>query len=230
MQTPPPVGNLSYVPLYNAVVVAKGMLLLTDTDNYEIQMIDLAQKAVLGMNPLSLQVLENFEVDVVNGVATLPEGIVIPLAMRYCTHDGRAFGGYIADVYWLEKACCSVGEESSWDSGIVTLVGNEYRWINPASAPEKIKVAAITRKLDTDGSFTFMIRDYMEMAVASYICWQMSLRLQRVKAYTTYQIEEWKKMWMGERGSVVSGDAQRHFYNHRKSFDLMQKPQRIEIF
>lgn len=230
MQTPPPAGNYSLVPLENAVIVAEGMLGLTEESGYRIRMMDLAQKATLNMNPLSLIYIDNIELDVINGVATLPDGIIMPLAMRYCSVDGVAVGPYIADIYWLETCGCSVSGERQWDPGMVTLVGNEYRWVEPTKAPDKVKVAVTKRQISTDGTFTNMIKDYMEMAVASYVCWQMGLMLMATRAYTQYQIEEWKKMWIGERGAVVSGDAQRLFYERRQSFNRMQKPLRIEIF
>ena len=108
MQTPPPAGNYSLVPLENAVIVAEGMLGLTEDHPYRVRMMDFAQKATISMNPISLIELHNEEIPVINGVAKLPEGTLMPLAMRYCTNEGVSYGPYIADIYWLENCGCEV--------------------------------------------------------------------------------------------------------------------------
>ncbi len=228
---PPPAGNYSYVPLMNAVIVAKGMLEMADSSEYDIRMLDFAQKCVLSMNPISLIRLENITIDVINGVAALPEGVIMSLAMRYCDHEGRSVGPYISDVYWLEQNNCCIDDNigTNWDIGRVTLVGNEYRWVNPAQAPEKIKAAVLKRAISNDGTFTAMIRDYMELAVAYFVCWQMSMILVRSGKSDWNYVQQYKNNYIGERNSVISGDAQRLMYERRHSFAIMQTPQRVQI-
>lgn len=213
-------GNYRYVSLMDAVIEAKDDLGLTNTV-HDVKLINYAYKAVLDMNPLSLLNIINEEVDVEGGIALMPNNCITFMAMRYCDANGRTYGAYMADLPFLERCGCLIGNGAVGDyKHIVGFTDNRFVWYDPACAPVKIKVAYVGRKTDPSGSGMVLIRDYMVDAVAYYVKWRFSTTMLNTvpPRYTPMQNQEWKQMWIGSRAAVISADAQRDYFIKSQSF------------
>lgn len=215
MQEIPQTGNYRYIPISDAVTTAKDMLNISDTTEHDIFLYNMAHKAVLNMNPLSLLYIENEQIDVVDGVADMPNNCITYLAMRYCRDDGTVYGPYMADLSFLSACNCHLNNIGDYGN-IVTYTDDKFIWTRPIDAPTHIKVAYMARKMDIDGNNMPMIRDYMEEAITFYI--QHKFVEKFPKKYAGFQYEAWKTGWIGSRAAVISGDAQREYFNKARSF------------
>ena len=211
----PQTGNYRYVPLSDAVTTAKDMLNISDTTEQDIFLYNMAHKAVLNMNPLSLLFIDNIDIDVEDGIAQMPNNCITYLAMRYCDKHGNPIGPYMADLNFLSMCNCNLTEVGDY-SRLVTYSNDRFVWVRPSDAPARIKVAYMARSLDNQGTNLPMIRDYMEEAVSYYI--QHKFVEKFPKKYNTLQYEAWKSGWIGSRLAVISGDAQREYINKARSF------------
>jgi hypothetical protein len=215
MQDLPQTGNYRYIPLSDAITTAKDMLNISDTTEHDIFLYNMAHKAVLNMNPLSLLHIRNDEIVVEEGVAQMPNNCITYLAMRYCREDGTVYGPYMTELNFLTACNCTVSETGDF-SGLVTYTDDKFIWANPLNAPAKIKVAYMARKTDEDGNNLPMIRDYMEEAICYYI--QHKFVEKFPKKFATWQYQEWKNGWIGSRSAIISGDAQRDYFTKSRSF------------
>lgn len=207
--------------------MAKEELNITEGSNYDVYLMSRAIEAVRSMNPLSLLIQENIEIDVVDGVAQFPPGVITVLAFRYCTHDGLSYGTYFGSTQWLSNCKCTIDEGYTEYTSTVVWTGDSIKFIQPAYAPEKIKAAVLMRKTSAGNNAVPMIRDYMEEAVVMFMCYRFSIRFN--KRFTPVQVEDYKSRWVAGRGAVISGDAQRDWFNKRHVNARMIHPQRIQI-
>lgn len=220
MQEQSQTGNYRYVSLNDAIIDAKDDLGITNNIN-DITLTNLAYKAVLDMNPISLVNIINEVVDVEGGIAMMPNNCISFLAMRYCDNNGNTYGPYIADLVFLEQCNCSLANADVGDyKGILTFSDDRFIWYDAANAPTKIKVAFMGRKLEPNGSGLPLIRDYMVDAVAKFIKYRFAQKFLNTSPprYTPLQYEEWKREWIGARNAVISGDAQQNFILKIRSF------------
>jgi hypothetical protein len=220
MQEQAQTGNYRYVSIMDAVIEAKDDLGITNSI-HDVKLINYAYKAVLDMNPLSLLNIINEEVDVEGGIALMPNNCITFLAMRYCDGNGRTYGAYMADLPFLERCGCVLANADVGNfRNIVGFSDDRFIWYDPAHAPVKIKVAFVGRKTDPSGSGMVLIRDYMVDAVAYYIKWRFSTTMLNTNPprYTPFQNQKWESMWIGTRAAIISGDAQKDYFNRSQSF------------
>jgi hypothetical protein len=215
MQELPQTGNYRYIPLSDAITTAKDMLNISDTTEHDIFLYNMAHKAVMNMNPLSLLYVENKEIVVEDGVAQMPNNCITYLAMRYCREDGTVYGPYMVELSFLNSCNCNITETGEF-SNMVTYTDDKFIWSKPLEAPPKIKVAYMARKMDYSGNNMPMIRDYMEEAICYYL--QHKFVEKFPKKYATWQYQEWKAGWIGSRSAIISGDAQRDYFSKARSF------------
>lgn len=220
-------GNYNFTPLENCLVQAKEELNISEGSIHDVWLMSKAIEAVRSMNPLSLLIQENIEIDVVDGVAQFPAGVITVFAFRYCDHNGFAYGNYFGSFDWLDRCNCYIEEGYVGYGNSVVYTGDAIKFIQPAMAPEKIKASVLMRKMDADNKL-FMIRDYMEEPVTMFMCYRFANRF--IRNYTPLQYEDWKSRWIAGRGAVISGDAQRDWFNKRHINARMMHPKRIQIF
>lgn len=210
MQQVPQTGNYVLVDIGEAVRLAKTKLGISQTTIHDTDLYTYAYNAVIRMNPLTLLSFGQTMIDVVEGVATLPNGLIRLLGIRYCDKNGLVYGPILSDFDFVRDSCCTFGEGAQvtniLDCGSYMRINNntiEFKYI--AEAPAKLHIAYKSRDVDNQGFV--MIRDYMIEAVQFFICWNFAQQFPTEKNYSM-MYQEWKKNWTSQRSMVVSYDAQ----------------------
>ncbi len=222
-----PTGNYSHVSLEEPITEAKWELGISETTVHDIELQTLAQRALLRMNNLGSINIKTFRLKVIGGEATIPDGVLRIMAMRYCDEEGRSYGDYLADFAFMEECGCS------FDKGVfstpyvsnVMINNGKIQWRYHDMAPEYVNIACRVRTIDGNGFI--MIKDYMVEAVKFFLCHRFALKY--LEKYGRDRYLEWKKGWLNQSSRVVSFDAHDNFQNNFKRVVSLSHPRIIAL-
>lgn len=225
IQQQPPVGNFSYYPLSACVTQAKNKLGIANTTIHDQKLYGYANAALIRMNSLQMMAVRNIDIKVVDGQATLPNGMIRFLAMRFSNDEGVCFGPYIADFAFLRS--CGLGLDGDYAdyAGFVMINDNVIEFKFPIEAPKSIKVAYIGKKVDEQGFG--MIYDYMVEAVMYFICYNFIEDYP--KGYEPWQYQAFRDQWKAQRDRVVGYDAWQSFNNNFNTMVSLTHPQVVTL-
>jgi hypothetical protein len=215
------------VPLDDAITEAKWMLGISETTIHDIWLNTQAERILINMSNLNSTAIYNTTLDVVEGEATLPDGMVRLLALRYCDSDGKSYGAYIGDFNFINKSNCSCDNNSDYPfteyNTVLMINDSKLLWHSPSDAPSKVRIAYRGRRTDKDGFI--MIFDYMVDAVKYGLCSEFALRYP--SQYPQFQ--QWRKMYKAQHDRVVSLDAANNFRNNFHKMVKTSVPQIITL-
>jgi hypothetical protein len=139
------------VPLDDAITEAKWMLGISETTIHDIWLNTQAERILINMSNLNSTAIYNTTLDVVEGEATLPDGMVRLLALRYCDSDGKSYGAYIGDFNFINKSNCSCDNNSDYPfteyNTVLMINDSKLLWHSPSDAPSKVRIAYRGRRL-----------------------------------------------------------------------------------
>jgi hypothetical protein len=174
--------------------MAKALLRLDDTNEYDDELERWILARLMSMGGVDMFKVINTTLDVIDGIAPMPNGVSKFLAIRFCDGDnGASYGAYYVDTLFLDSCFCDVDGQRSPYGAVFTIVGNNIRFINPVSAPEKIQMAYKGHVTDGDGFI--MIKDYMAYGLAGFAAFNFAIT--HYERFTQEQRMEFKKIGIG---------------------------------
>jgi len=218
--------NNGYRNLSDAIFEAKRKLGISQTTIHDKDLSIMAQRALLRMNNLSSLQINNMELDVVEGIATLPSDCLKFISLRYCGTDGVAFGAYVSDFAYLNECGCGINGINQSYNGIAMINDNTITFKDIVNAPHRIRIAYRGRTVSEDGFI--LIRNHVVEAVSMYLCWQFAEENSHLPTYgNKYQYYE--RQWIALSNRVISLDARESFNNNFAAMVSISHPRIISL-
>jgi hypothetical protein len=202
----PVAGNYTFVSTDLALELAKMMLQLENTSEFDDDIEKWINVRLMGLGGVDQFKIQQACLDVVDGIAEMPNGINRILALRYCTDDGVAYGHHYVDMDFLNVCGCEVQGGYAY-GGLFTIMGNNIKFLNPASSPEKVKI--MYKGYVTDGDGLIMIKDYMAWGLACFAAYNIALTHK--EKYTQVQLSEYKRNYISQGNMITSRQAVEKF-------------------
>lgn len=218
-------GNFNRLSLDEAVLMAKRILKVADTSEYDndIEMF-CTDRFIKQKNIQDFQII-NTSVDVINGQAELPSGVYRFLAMRFCDQHGNAYGRYYVDQFWLKACNCTVDGHHDNYVGTFQIVGNSIIFKNFEECPKSVKIAYWGYYTDED-NFPLITQDDIT-PIAYYAAYQVGL--MNIERYSQYQIESWKRLAASKTRHVASHAQLRRWQDNRFTIGIQQRQINISL-
>lgn len=199
-------GNYTYISTDIAIEVAKMMLELDNTFEFDDDIEKWVNIRLMTMGGVDSFQIQQKTLDVVDGIAEMPSGINRILGLRFCSSEGMPFGVTYIDADFMDTCGCRSDDAYTF-GGLFTIVGNNIKFLNPASAPEKVRIAYKGYVTDKDG--LIMIKDYMAYGLACFASYQIALT--HTDRYNAMQIGEYKKNFIAQGNMIRSRQALEKF-------------------
>lgn len=202
----PVAGNYTFVSTDLAIELAKMMLQLENTSEFDDDIEKWVNVRLMSMGGVDQFKIQQKTIDVIDGIAPLPNGVNRILALRFCSDDGIAYGVHYVDSDYLNVCGCEVIGGYSY-GGLFTIVGSNIKFISPGETPDKVRVAY--KGYVTDGDGLIMIKDYMAWGLACFAAYNIALTHK--EKYTQVQLAEYKRNYISQGNMITSRQAVEKF-------------------
>jgi len=219
--------TFSYIKVDEIVARAKMQLRLGDASHDDFLSV-LAQEALNSLNALSQLVKKQVCLTFEGTTAKLPQDYVRYLALRLDTANdttndpiqNQLLNGcqmYLyADTAFLTQCGCDASGATDWSRGGFQINAG-YIHLNSEVEVLEATLAYMGLNVDEDGKA--IIEERYERGVSAYICYMFSLAW--VEKTNQYVIEEYKNIWMAQRGKIIGRDAAQSFQVDKRSIQNM---------